>query len=179
MGSHSFLEEAAVALKGLGDQVRSLRIDCRSPLALRSLRPLAGDVPGVFVGASGHFSAKRDLPKYREPRDAEFLRRLCGGGWGTWIRTKTNRVRADCSTVKLSPKRMPTLARIDLAARGYLCKAPLRGLTPVYGSTNIAAAGTSEKSGKSYCRPGFLQAKAQNRRPGQESLCRLTIAQRR
>ena len=26
------------------------------------------------------------------------------GFWGTWIRTKTNRVRADCSTVKLSPK---------------------------------------------------------------------------
>ena len=33
------------------------------------------------------------------------------GGWGTWIRTKTNRVRADCSTVKLSPKHTPRPAR--------------------------------------------------------------------
>ena len=30
----------------------------------------------------------------------KFLKRI---GWGTWIRTKTNRVRAGCSAVELSP----------------------------------------------------------------------------
>ena len=49
----------------------------------------------------------------------------CDGGWGTWIRTKTNRVRADCSTVKLSPKQTPRPALGDLAALGAVCKEPI------------------------------------------------------
>ena len=34
--------------------------------------------------------------------------RKLGFGWGTWIRTKTVRVRVGSSTVKLSPKRQST-----------------------------------------------------------------------
>ena len=40
-----------------------------------------------------------------------------GVGWGTWIRTRTKRVRAARSTVKLSPNAEPGLYIIALLGR--------------------------------------------------------------
>ena len=60
-------------------------------------------------------------------------------GWGTWIRTKTNRVRADCSTVKLSPKEHDSGRQVDLATAGPLGKrarlGAFRGLPSVQGKS--------------------------------------------
>ena len=58
-----------------------------------------------LVDSVGGLRRRRAPPRRSIERDGNSLRYLGVAGWGTWIRTRTARSRAESSTVKLSPKR--------------------------------------------------------------------------
>ena len=56
--------------------------------------------------SQGRGVAADDVEKHATPCRGLILRKCLGEfGWGTWIRTRAARVRAESSTAKLSPSR--------------------------------------------------------------------------
>jgi hypothetical protein len=69
------------------------------PCALDLPRDHVSARPGRDCAAGSRLDAKR--------RSNQMLVRMSEGGWGTWIRTKTNRVRVCCATVTPFPNGIP------------------------------------------------------------------------
>src|SRR5215467_10292638 len=81
--------------------------------------------------------------RFRETRNLRALLAWCVVGWGTWIRTKTNRVRVCCATVTPFPKGL--LSRFNglwnCSATAPLAADRLRRWPPFY--SLVAALGKS------------------------------------
>jgi hypothetical protein len=60
------------------------------------------------LAKSGQLMSRKRGPARGLKQETQAMRAARAAGWGTWIRTKTNRVRVCCATVTPFPNRLPS-----------------------------------------------------------------------